>query len=35
VSYGISPQMLADTPNFGKLRDNARFRGLLGGKQMK
>jgi len=35
VSYGISPQILADTPNFEKLQDNARFRGLLGGKQTK
>jgi serine/threonine protein kinase/tetratricopeptide (TPR) repeat protein len=29
VSFGISPEMLQDTPNFDNLKDNPRFAGLI------
>jgi len=29
VSFGVSPEMLRDTPNFDSLKDNPRFVGLI------
>jgi len=35
VSYGVSPEMLQDTPNFDALKDNPRFIGLIQSHQKK
>ena len=35
VAFGISPELIRDTPNFDALRNNPRYVSLLGNQQKK